>query len=92
MPRKTRDIVTGLKRKGFVDQDGDHKFYVFVVDGKITQVYTKISHGEKEITDSLLGYMARQLHLPRADFDDLVDCPLTQEDYIQRMRDAGHIQ
>src|SRR5205823_4623038 len=54
------------------------------VDGKKTRIYTKVSHGEKEIPDNLLGAMARQLNLNKKQFLELVDCPLTREIYVSR--------
>ena len=91
MPRDAKDIGAGLEKKGFIRRSNDHIFYHLIVNGKKTVINTKISHGEKEIGDRLLGMMARQLHLNRRDFLDLVDCPLTQDDYLKMLRQAGHI-
>lgn len=91
MPRDAKDISAGLKQKGFQPHDGDHHFYRLFVDGKNTGIRTKISHGEKEIGDNLLGQMAKQTRLVKKDFLDLVDCPLTIEQYHDKLRDAGHL-
>ena len=91
MPKPAKDVAAGLLRKGFVSKENDHTFYQLFVDGKKTIVSTKISHGEKEIFDPLLGMMARQLKLTRRQFNDLVDCPLEFEEYVKLLRASGHV-
>jgi len=91
MPRDAKEIGAGLQKKGFVPRDNDHTFYHLIVNGKKTVISTKISHGEKEIGDKLLGMMARQVRLSRRDFLNLVDCPLTLDEYLKLLRQAGHI-
>lgn len=92
MPKDAKDIAAGLVKKGFAPREGDHAFYHLVVNGKKTIISTKISHGEKEIRDKLLGIMARQLKLSKRDFINLVDCPLTAEEYLAMLRQARHIE
>lgn len=91
MPKDASDIGAALRKKGFVPRENDHTFYHLFVNGKKTIISTKISHGEKEIRDKLLGMMARQLRLSRRDFLNLVDCPLTFDEYVKLLRDSGHI-
>lgn len=91
MPRDAKDITAALLAKGFTLREGDHHFYSLVVGGKKTGIFTKVSHGEKEVGDSLLAQMAKQTKLVKKDFLDLVDCPLTSEQYLKKLRDAGHL-
>lgn len=91
MPKPAKDVATGLVNKGFRLRQNDHAFYHLYVDGKKTIISTKISHGEKEIGDKLLGLMARQVRLPRSLFDDLVECPLTFDQYVALLRKSGVI-
>lgn len=91
MPKPAKDVAAGLLKKGFELRQNDHAFYHLFVDGKKTIVSTKISHGEREITDSLLGMMARQVKLTRKQFNDLVDCPLEFDEYVKLLRKAGHV-
>jgi len=91
MPRKAKDVSANLIRKGFKQQDGDHVFFRLYVGGKKTRIGTKISHGEKEIHDGLLGQMARDTKLVKQEFLDLVDCPMTVEAYVTLMRQRGHV-
>lgn len=91
MPRDARDVLAGLESKGFVRRHNDHKFLHLWVDGKKTAIFTKVSHGEKEIGDRLLGIMARQVSLTKKYFLDLVDCPLTADRYLALLREQGKI-
>lgn len=86
---KTRAIRSGLKAKGFEEFENDHTFLLLVVDGKRSSIRTKLSHGETDCNDPLLGMMARQLRLSRRQFEDLVNCPLSREGYLSILREKG---
>lgn len=90
-PIKSRKIDTALLRKGFVPDSGDHKFYVLVAHGKTTGIFTKISRGHEEVSDKNLGRMARQLRIRRKDFEKLVDCSWSEEDYVARLEQEGKL-
>jgi|CXWK01.1.fsa_nt_gi hypothetical protein len=92
MPRKTRDIEGSLGKKGFKKKDTHHTFFHLWVDDKKTTIHTKISHGSKEVSDPLLGQMAKQVRLNRSQFCDLVDCSLTHDGYLEILREGGHIE
>jgi predicted RNA binding protein YcfA (HicA-like mRNA interferase family) len=82
MPRKARDVERALRSKGFQLRKSTHRrFIYFNLEGKKTTVRTEISHGEREIHDSLLAAMARQCLLQRDEFYRLIDCPLDQPAY-----------
>lgn len=92
MPRDARQVGTHLKRKGFaLAAGGDHAFYRLLVEGRNTGIRTKISHGEKELSDNLLAQMARQTCLVKKEFLDLVDCHMTSEQYLELLRERGHL-
>jgi len=91
MPRDAKQVAANLKRKGFTPDEGDHTFYRLFVDGKNTGIRTKISHGEKEIHDGLLGQMAKQTKLVKKEFLELVDCPLTLDQYLELLRERDHL-
>jgi hypothetical protein len=91
MPRPARDIAAALQQKGFKRKENDHTFFHLWVAGKKTMIFTKLSHGERELPDSLLSAMARQVKLNRKQFFDLVDCPLSSQNYINLLRTTGHI-
>lgn len=91
MPKDAKDVAAGLSKKGFAARNSHHTFFHLYVDGKKRAVYTKISHGTREIDDKLLGMMARQVGLSKRDFHDLIDCPLSSDDYVKLLRAAGRI-
>jgi len=91
MPMPVKDIAASLLRKGFQSTGGDHVFYHLWVNGKKTAIFTKVSHGEKEVSDGLIGKMARQTRLSRKDFCRLVECSLSGDDYTSMLRSEDHI-
>lgn len=91
MPRDAREIEAALLKKGFQRRQGGDAYFHLYVEGKKTPVFTKMSQGEKEIHDGLLGAMARQVKLSKRDFMQLVDCPLTAEKYLEILRQQKQI-
>jgi len=86
MPRKRADVLAGLMRKGFVEEEGgDHHVVIYYrkSDGKRTTKRTKASRGtsHKDISDINLANMARDVGVPKSAFLQLIDCPLSREDY-----------
>ena len=92
MPKSAREVTASLERKGFQKRGGDHAFFHLYVGGRKTIVSTKVSHGEREISDRLLAVMARQVRLTRKQFNDLIDCPLTLEQYVEQLRRQGDVE
>jgi predicted RNA binding protein YcfA (HicA-like mRNA interferase family) len=91
MPKDARKVIRSLEDKGFKRRHGGDVFFHLYVEGHKTPIFTKVSHGEKEIHDRLLGAMARQLRLTRRELDDLVECPMTHGDFVQLLKEASHI-
>jgi DNA-binding FadR family transcriptional regulator len=89
MPRKAREVLSGLKRKGFIEErEGHHVFLIYESRaGLRTEVRTRLSHqsGGSDINDQLLGLMARQLKLSRRELEQLIDCPLSREHYEAKL-------
>lgn len=93
MPRKQSEVEKSLGLKGFLPSKGDHNyFHYYSKAGKKTRVFTKTSHGSREIDDSLLGCMARQVKLTRSDFDRLIDCPLDRDAYETKLIEQGLVE
>ena len=92
MPRKAGQIAAALTAKGFDKTDNDHTWFVYrTLDGRATRARTKLSHGSgsKDISDSLLSQMARQVKLSKPEFDRLLDCPLSRDEYEQVLAGKG---
>ena len=92
MQRDARDIESALLKKGFLKADGDHHYFKYhTTTGLISPIKTKTSYTPKQKTigDPLLGKMCKQCHLSKSQFLDLVDCPMTREQYETILKDAG---
>jgi len=89
---KTNIIETNLLKKGFIKKDKDHSYYYYhTIDGKKTAIFTKISHGEKEINDYLISCMSKQLKVKKDFFIEFVSCTKNQIDYNTHLQKNNHI-
>jgi len=89
--REGRDVNAALCKKGFRRVvDGDHVCYEY----PDSDVRTKVSHGMlgRTIGRELLGKMAKQVHLDFPQFLELVDCPLSKENYQTILSELGLIR
>ena len=68
------------------DDKGHHIIFRKRIEG-VTQVMTRISHNSPPIGDSLGLAMANQLCLRLKEFWELVDCPMSEADWDQLIRD-----
>lgn len=93
MPHKARVVESALLRKGFRRQNARHRrLFYHDLRGDQTAVFTILSHGsDRDIGDDLVARMARQCHLSRREFDDLIRCPMSRQAYEARLRQDGHI-
>jgi hypothetical protein len=86
----TRKVESALSKKGFeMDNTHHHVFTYHTVDGRRTMVRTRTSHGAKTIGDPLIAQMARQCKLNKADFLQLVECPLSRDMYEEILSTQG---
>ena len=79
-----RQVERALQRKGFRIRENDHRFFIYhTLDEKKTEVRTKTSHGKlgADIADPMIGRMAKQCRLTKKEFENLIECPLSQEEY-----------
>ncbi len=88
--RKAKKIEKNLLKKGFKKRDGKkHSLYVFhYSDGTKTGMKTIMSHKTpgRDIGDTLLSSMAKQVGLTLEQFLNLVDCPLSRDAYETLIR------
>lgn len=85
-----RRAERSLKQKGFVQDNTDHRMFYLYVEGRKTSIFTYTSHGGKEIDDSLLNLMRRELRLQtNRQARDLLLCPMTGEAYVRWLREHG---
>ena len=85
MTFKKRKIRSSLRKKGFEeDKDGKHISLTYItLDGNESPIKTHVSHGSKsrDLGDSLISEMAKQVKLSTEDFKQLVLCKMGQADY-----------
>lgn len=87
---RPREIAKSLHKKGFIPEERDHIYYIFMLNGRLTHIRTKLSHGsQKEYGDSLLSIMSKQLHIKKIELEKLIDCPISKEDYIKLLKERG---
>lgn len=52
-----------------------------------------VENGLKEYGDSLISLMKNQLHLQsKGEFQDLINCPMTKEEYLNILIERGHVR
>jgi len=93
MPLPRTDVEQALERKlRFDRQESDHRYFTLEIDGRVV-ARTKTSHGTKhrEIGDQLVGTMARQLHVSRSQFEAVVRCTRSRDEYLAALRERGFI-
>lgn len=84
MSIKRTQIESSLKKKGFVEEGGDHKYFYHEIDGKRTSAYTKVSRGTgyKDYSINLLKTMKIQLRLDTLEqLRRLLECPMDANEY-----------
>ena len=93
MQIESRDVASSLPQKGFKREDSHHVYFHHYYQGKCTGVYTYISHGNHSIGDSLIQQMKKQLRLKNSlQVVGLVNCPISEAEYNQILKDGGHLQ
>lgn len=88
-PRKAVKVAAALLRKGFCERNGKDRYFILTVNGSLTHVRTKMSHGADECDDFILTSMRHQLHLKGQELAALLDCPLGHDDYGSILRRRG---
>lgn len=86
MPAKARDIerMLQVKLRAVVHEGKKHTRYMIEHRGQVVAL-TVMSHGVKEIGEPLLAQMAREVGVSRRQFQLLLDCPMSYEEYIDHV-------
>ena len=80
-----RELQRGLRRKldAVEDRRSHHIFYWVTIDGLEFRA-AKFSHSSRgQLPDFILSDTAQRLKLSRAELNDLVDCPLNRERFLE---------
>lgn len=86
-------MESALKKKGFVLEPGDHRYYTLFVDGQRTHIMTFVSRGtgHKQIGSPLIAEMAKQMKLSKKEFLEFVECRLSHASLVAKLRELGEI-
>lgn len=90
----SKKAYKNLKKKGFIDsptKSDDHLYLEFFYKNKL-YFYTKLSHNHQDLGDFLIKQMSVQCKLDKNEFTDLVNCPLSLEEYIKKLIEKGIIE
>jgi hypothetical protein len=84
-----KDFAKALKKKGFKKVGGTkHDQYYFFYNGLQTSIRVTISRGSTHTyNDSLLGYVLKEMYLLKRQFEDFVGCSLSEEMYIEHLKE-----
>ncbi len=81
--RNHSKVLSSLKQKGFVEERASRHIQLSYKSksNEIEPKHTLLSHNKQDLNDFLINQMAKQCGLNKQQFLDLVDCPLSQEQY-----------
>lgn len=80
------------KRCFFKKSKRDHNYYFLMVDGKKTEIFTKVSFSRStEYGDGLLSLVKRQLRFSSQKelFENFLECSFSAQQYIDFLRSNG---
>lgn len=87
-----RHIEASLRKKGFVQEGGDHKYFYHEVNGKRTGAYAYTSRGSgyKTYDENLLTVMKKELRLDSLNqVKRLLECPMDSDEYNAILKQKG---
>lgn len=92
MPIERKQIETSLRKKGFVQEGGDHRYFYHEVEGRRTGAYAFTSRGtgHKTYDDNLLTAIKRELRLDKLQqVKRLLECPMDSNEYNTILKQKG---
>ena len=92
MPKSKNDLRRCLVRKfGFAEVAGSkHEALSLIVDGRKVAT-TRFSHSWRDIDDSMLRQIARELWVTSQDLKRMVNCTLSRDEYLSRLQSQGYM-
>lgn len=87
---KFKEISKSLKKKGFTENKTHHKYFIYG-NKKKSGLYTFISHGHQseECSNDLKRQIAQQLSLSIPQFNELINCTLDEQGYVEIVKSKG---
>jgi len=92
----SQEMRTIFNKKGCFHEKKkrDHHYFFLMVDGKKTNIFTKISHSVSiQYSDWLLSRVQKQLRLQteKDKFEKLLICTFQGQDYISYLKQSGYL-
>jgi hypothetical protein len=88
---KVKDIEKIFNKLNLKLRSTGHNYGWLIVNrNKILRVH--YSHGKGDIPEKIIQKIRGQLRLSKRDFKDLIDCPLSYDDYIAILQEKGIIR
>ena len=90
MTLKRGKIRRGLLKKGFIEEHKKkHIRYRFYFQIQRTRINTTVSRGSDgvDISVTLFSKMAQQCYIPVSEFRKLIECSLSEKDYIKLVKE-----
>lgn len=84
--RSAGEVEQALKAKGMERDENHHHMFRKTIGG-VTTLVTRLSHDGGDIDDGLAKLMGNQLCLQLKEFWELIDCPLSKEDWEKVVRE-----
>jgi hypothetical protein len=78
--RSGGEIEAALEAKGMERDESHHHMFRKTMAG-VTTLVTRVSHSGGDVDDGLAKMMGNQLCLQLKEFWNLIDCPLSEEDW-----------
>ena len=95
MPLSSDDVLRQLLKKfHFEAAPGTrHDTYTLIINGRRAAT-TRFSRGRRRtLPDNLLRVMAHEIHAPSlAFFRGMIECTVSNEEYLDHLRQEGHIK
>lgn len=95
MPRSSDEIIRQLLRKFHfqLSHDTRHDTYTLFNNGRRVAIIHFSRGRRRMIDDGMMRKMAHELHAPSlAFFKGMIDCTVSNEEYLAHLRQIGRIQ
>lgn len=84
------DVDRAWRKLGMEIKETNDRHAIFRVNGKFI-LRTKRSFGSGKLSGKIPHFIRQQLKLDERQFQDLIDCPLDRNGYIQILQSKGFI-
>jgi len=87
---KIREILKLFDKLEMETREGRDTIAKFRYNGEVI-IRTKVPHKRGELRGLLIHFIRQQLRLNETQFQELTNCTLSRDDYIQVLKEKGYI-